>query len=57
MSALDQTSRKRRLKILTVFEASLRFRHVLTYRLKHTMRLKDAKQEKLAASVLKPILS
>ncbi len=34
-----------------------RFRHVLTYRLKYTTRQKTPSNKKLAASVLKPILS
>ena len=45
MSALDQNFQRRRLNDLTVFEASLHFRHVLTYRLKQTTRQKDAKQQ------------
>jgi hypothetical protein len=45
MSTLDQNFQKASPQQFNGFEASLRFRHVLTYRLKHTTRQKDAKQK------------
>jgi hypothetical protein len=58
MSALESDFQKKASpQQFNGFEASLRFRHVLTYRLKHTMRQKTPSKKKLAASVLKPILS
>jgi hypothetical protein len=43
---LDKTSQKRRFNNLTVFEASFRFRHVSTYRLKQTTKQKTPSTKK-----------